>query len=33
MGQDFFLVDGEIPVEDVEHLAFHPTNVPILENA
>ena len=23
----------KIPVEDLEHLAFHPTDVPMLENA
>ena len=33
MSHDLFLVDRKIPVEDVEHLAFHPANVPMLENA
>jgi hypothetical protein len=33
MGENFFLVDGKIPVEDVEHLAFHPTNVPVLKDS
>jgi hypothetical protein len=33
MSQDLLLVDSEVPVEDIEHLAFHPTNVPMLENA
>jgi len=32
MGEEFLLVDGKIPVEDIEHLAFHSTNVPRLEN-
>jgi len=32
MGEEFLLVDGKIPVEDIEHLAFHSTNVPVLEN-
>jgi len=33
MGQDLFLVNRKIPVEDVEHFAFHPANVVVLENA
>jgi hypothetical protein len=33
MNQNFLLVDGKIPVEDVEHLALHTTNVPVLEDA
>ena len=33
MSQDLLLVNRKIPVEDIEHLAFHPTNVPMLENA
>ena len=33
MSQDLLLVDGKVPVEDIEHLSFHPTNVPMLENA
>jgi len=33
MSQDLLLVNSEVPVEDIEHLAFHPTDVPILENA
>lgn len=32
MGEEFLLVDGKIPVEDIEHLALHSTNVPMLEN-
>ena len=33
MGQDFVLVDGKIPIEDIEHFAFHPTDIPVLEDA
>ena len=33
MGQDFVLVNRKVPVENVEHFAFHPTNVPMFENA
>jgi len=33
MVQNLLLVDGKIPIEDVEHLAFHPTDVSVLENA
>lgn len=33
MGEELFLVNGKIPVEDVEHLTFHPTNVSVLEYA
>jgi len=33
MGQDLVLVDRKIPIEDIEHFAFHPTDVPVLENA
>ena len=33
MSQDLLLVDGKIPVEDIEHLALHPTNIPKLEDA
>lgn len=32
MGEELLLMDGKIPVENVEHFAFHPTNVPMLEN-
>ena len=33
MGQDLFLVNRKIPVEDVEHFAFHPANVVVFKNA
>lgn len=33
MCKDLLLVDGKIPVEDIEHLPFHTTNVPVLEDA
>lgn len=33
MGQNLLLVDGKIPVEDVEQFAFHTTNVSVLEDA
>jgi hypothetical protein len=32
MGQDLVLVNRKIPVENIEHFAFHPTNVPMLKN-
>jgi hypothetical protein len=32
MGEELFLVDRKVPVKNVEHLAFHPPNIPILEN-
>jgi hypothetical protein len=32
MGDELLLVYGKIPVEDIEHLAFHPPNVPKFEN-
>ena len=32
MGDELLLVDRKIPIEDIQHFAFHPTNVPMLEN-
>src|SRR5579872_4847700 len=33
MGEELLLMHRKIPVKDVEHLAFHPTNVMVLEDA
>jgi len=33
MSQNLVLVDRKIPVENIEHLAFHPTDIPVLKNA
>jgi len=33
MSQNLLLVDRKIPVEDIQHLALHTTNVPMLEDA
>lgn len=33
MGEELFLMHGKIPVKNIEHLAFHPTNVTVLEDA
>jgi len=33
MGQDLVLVDRKIPIEDIEHFAFHPTDVSVLKDA
>lgn len=33
MSENLLLVDRKIPVEDVQHLALHATNVAMLENA
>lgn len=33
MSQNLLLVDGKVPVEDVQHLALHTADVPRLEDA
>jgi len=32
MGHDLLLVNRKIPIKNIEHLAFHPTDVPWVEN-